>query len=114
MAETPPAPVVHEPRVGHASRHLVLPPSRRDAIEQLQDLVTKGKLTAGAVMALATKAQELVLKANAELMPYFESKRPQQLQVDKRVLGVMVIGDMATERPDDGAVMDLTRTEKPT
>lgn len=86
----------------------------RDAIEQLRDLVDKGKLTAGAVMGLATKAQELVLKANAELMPYFESKRPQQLQVDKRVMGVMIVGEMETQRPDDGAVMDLTKHDKPT
>lgn len=83
-----------------------------DPSEQLLKLAKEGKLDG--VASLVTKAHDLVLKANAELMPYFESKRPQELKVDKRVLGVMMIGDMQVERPDDGAVMDLTRHEKPT
>jgi len=66
------------------------------------------------VVTLMGKAHDLVRTANAELMPYFESKRPQELKVDKRVLGVMMIGDMQVERPDDGSLMDLTRHEKPT
>lgn len=83
-----------------------------DPSAQLLKLAKEGKLDG--VAALVTKAHELVLKANAELMPYFESKRPQELKVDKRVMGVMVIGDMQVERTDDGGVMSLTRNETPT
>jgi hypothetical protein len=83
-----------------------------DPAAQLVKLAKEGKLDG--VAALVTKAHELVLKANAELMPYFESKRAQELKVSKHVLGVMMIGDMQVERPDDGGVMDLTRAEKPT
>jgi hypothetical protein len=80
--------------------------------EQILKLAKEGKLDG--LAALVTKAHELVLKANAELMPYFESKRPQELKVDRRTLGVMMIGTMETQRPDDGAVMDLTKHDKPT
>ncbi len=83
-----------------------------DPSMQLLKLAKEGKLDG--VAALVTKAHELVLKANAELMPYFESKRPQELKVDKRVLGVMMIGDMQVERTDDGGVMSLTKNETPT
>ncbi|MCF6368332.1 hypothetical protein [Rhizobium halophilum] len=76
--------------------------------------VQSGTLKRDQVIGLVTKAQELMLKANVELMPYFESKRPQELKVDRRVLGVMMIGEMQTQRPDDGAVMDLTKHDKPT
>ena len=72
MAETPPAPVMHEPRVGHASRHLVLPPSRRDAIEQLRESLRGGRsvLVVGEAgvgkTALAARALEgLVIDARA-------------------------------------------------
>lgn len=37
------------------------------------------------------EALELIRKANVELMPYFESKRPVDVQVTERQLGVLVI-----------------------
>lgn len=59
-------------------------------------------------------ALELIRKANAELLPYFHSKRPTELKVSKNVLGVMMIGDLPSEKPGDERVIDLTRAEKPT
>lgn len=58
-------------------------------------------------------AMAMILKANAELLPYFESKAPTQINVDKQVMGVMIVGEMKEERPADGAIMDLTRVDKP-
>lgn len=59
------------------------------------------------------EAMDLILKANAELMPYFESKAPTQVAVNKQVMGVMVIGEMPQAKADDKGVMDLTRVDAP-
>lgn len=61
----------------------------------------------------AKEAADMVLKANAELMPYFESKAPVELHVDKTVRGVMIIGDMKTDAETTSAVMGLTRFDAP-
>lgn len=90
------------------------PPEGEAAHVWLGKMVLAGALKREMVVTLMAKAHDLVKMANAELMPYFESKRPQELKVDKRVLGVMMIGDMQVERPDDGGVMNLTRADKPT
>jgi len=58
-------------------------------------------------------AMGMILKANAELLPYFESKRPTKIEVDERVMGVMVIGEVKADRKEDGAYLSLTRTEAP-
>ncbi|RVK75434.1 hypothetical protein CN154_15130 [Sinorhizobium meliloti] len=58
-------------------------------------------------------AMALILKANAELMPYFESKRPQQIEVNETRLGVMVIGEVKAEKPDDGRFLSLTKVDRP-
>lgn len=58
-------------------------------------------------------ALAMIQKANAELLPYFESKRPTEIKVDKRVLGVMVIGDMPSAPADDDDVVSLTQHPKP-
>lgn len=62
---------------------------------------------------LVIAAQGLILKANAELMPYFEGKAAQQLDVNIRELGVMLVGEMPTERHADNELLDLTRVDKP-
>lgn len=60
-------------------------------------------------------ATEQIAKANAELMPYFESKAPIDVKVDRRSLGVMLIGDMSTARgPDDDGTISLTSVNAPT
>jgi len=59
------------------------------------------------------EAMQLILKANAELLPYFESKRPTEIHVDKKVLGVMFVGEMEATRPDDEGVIDITRAPSP-
>jgi len=58
-------------------------------------------------------AMELIRKANAELLPYFESKRPTELKVDKNVRGVMFVGDFDMRRADDEGMIDVTRAPKP-
>lgn len=89
------------------------PPTGTSAHDWLASLVLANGMKRETAIGLLDAAQGLILKANAELMPYFEAKRPQQINVESRTLGVMMIGEMKTERPDDGAVMDLTRTDKP-
>ena len=92
-------------------------------IEQREDMsatanltfaIAAGQLKRDQVLAVINDAQGLVLKANAELLPYFHSKRPTELKVSKNVLGVMMIGDLPSEKPGDERVIDLTRAEKPT
>lgn len=58
-------------------------------------------------------AMELIRKANAELLPYFESKRPTEIKVDKNVRGVMFVGDFDTRRGDDEGVIDITKAPSP-
>lgn len=58
-------------------------------------------------------ALQLILKANAELLPYFQSKAAQKVELNKTVQGVMLIGDMKTEGPVATAIMDLTRFDEP-
>lgn len=81
--------------------------------EWLGDLVKAGILKREQVMTLMAKAHELIGRANAELMPYFESKRPQEIDVTTRALGVMVIGDMKAETGNREGVIDLTSVESP-
>jgi hypothetical protein len=59
------------------------------------------------------EALGLILKANAELLPYFESKRPTEVLIEERKLGVMIVGEMKTERGADSAYLSLTEVEKP-
>lgn len=80
---------------------------------QLHALRASGLLKGSEVIGLIDSAQVLILKANAELLPYFESKQATKLEVKEQLLGVMVIGDMPTQRPDDGAALDLTRVSAP-
>lgn len=60
------------------------------------------------------EAMDLILKANAELLPYFESKAPtkNELAVDAP-MGVMVIGEMNIEVTRDEKTIDLTRFDVP-
>lgn len=59
------------------------------------------------------EAMKLIEKANAELLPYFESKRPTEIKVDKKVMGVMIVGEMKVDRDDDSGVIDVTRAPAP-
>ncbi|WFS02205.1 hypothetical protein [Rhizobium tumorigenes] len=59
------------------------------------------------------EAMQLILKANAELLPYFESKAPTEVHVDKTLRGVMIIGEMKTDGEIASAVMDLTSFPDP-
>ncbi|MCT7662336.1 hypothetical protein [Shinella kummerowiae] len=83
------------------------------ATEYLAAAIQAGLLKRDQALAVINDAQGLVLKANAELLPYFHSKRPTEIKMDKRVLGVMLLGDMATERADDDKPLDLTRVDAP-
>lgn len=77
-------------------------------------LVQAGVLPRADVAALVGRAHDMIHRANAELLPYFQSKAAQKIEVDKTVQGVMLIGDMKTDRPAAVAVMDLTRFDEPT
>ena len=84
-----------------------------DPMAQVADLIDRGKLTRGEAISLITNATAIITKANAELLPYFESKAPTKVEVDERIMGMMVIGEMKAQPPDDGMMMSLTRVDKP-
>jgi hypothetical protein len=58
-------------------------------------------------------AMAMILKANAELLPYFESKQATKIEATEQLLGVMVIGTMPSTPPEAGAVLNLTRVDAP-
>lgn len=72
---------------------------------------TDGKLIGNGCTPL--EALQLILKANAELLPYFEGKAAQQIDVNIKQLGLMVIGRMDTDQGGDDKVMDLTNVPSP-
>lgn len=76
-------------------------------LERLQLAMSRDGLKRDQVIALLRSAQELIGKANAELMPYFESKRPTEIETTIRQLGVMVINDVRGERGPDAKFMDV-------
>ncbi len=81
----------------------------------LRALIEAGKAERSLVSSLLVKAQELIGRANAELLPYFESKAPTKVNVDKReVRGVMIIGDMAQPVQSERSTIDLTKFDAPT
>ncbi|KTR08576.1 hypothetical protein NS365_01170 [Aureimonas ureilytica] len=53
------------------------------------------------------EAMAFILKANVEMMPYMESKRPVEVHVEERSLGVLVVGEMPSQAVADG-VFSLT------
>lgn len=77
------------------------------------DRVTRMEVTRVELSDLVNRAYALILKANAELMPYFESKRPTQIDVTERKLGLMIVGEMKTERGADDKFIEATSIEKP-
>lgn len=86
----------------------------RDALAQIAEAIAAGKLKRADVAGLMSNAHGLVLKANAELMPFFESKAPTKVDVAKKaVLGVMVIGDMAQPESTERKTIDLTKFDAP-
>ncbi len=90
------------------------PPDGMAAHDWLRVLVEIGYVGRDDVFQLMAKAHDLVGKANAELMPYFESKAPTKVNVDKKsVLGVMVIGDMAALERSERKTLDLTKFDTP-
>lgn len=79
----------------------------------LQAYVTAGMLKRDQVISLIDKAQALIKSANAELMPYFESKRPTEIDIRETVTGVMVFEEIkgTIEHGDD--VVDFTQFPEP-
>ncbi|MGR6465435.1 hypothetical protein [Rhizobium sp. PAMB 3182] len=90
------------------------PPDNRPAHEWLQAMVLAGAIKRDVVTGLMFKAQELIKSANAELLPYFESKAPtkSELAVDAPQ-GVMIIGEMNVHVARDEKTIDLTRFDRP-
>jgi hypothetical protein len=61
----------------------------------------------------ALEAFDRMVKANVELMRYFHAAKPQEIAVTTRTMGIMMIGEMPTERAESDEVMDLTRVAPP-
>lgn len=79
----------------------------------LASAITQGMVDRHELGKLAEKAVKLVKDANAELLPYFHSKRPTEIHVEERQLGVMIIGEMKAERRDDDGTISLTNVPAP-
>lgn len=89
-------------------------PDGIEAYEWLRALVRDGKVNEGLAQGLMKDAYAILGRANAELMPYFESKAPTKLNVDKKqVLGVMVIGDMTVGHQSERSTIDVTKVDAP-
>jgi hypothetical protein len=89
--------------------------SDREPALVLADAITAGTIKRAELAMYMRAAQDMISKANAELMPYFESKAPVEVNVDRRTLGVMLIGEMSTARgPDDDGTISLTKVAAPT
>lgn len=58
-------------------------------------------------------AMSLIMRANAELMPYFEGKAAQKVEVEAKSLGVMLIGEINAERQAEDVFLNLTSVAKP-
>lgn len=86
-----------------------------DPVDLAQELgaykTVKGMLVADECTPL--EALQLIMKANAELLPYFEGKAAQQIDVNIKQLGLMMIGKFETEQGSDATVLDLTHVPKP-
>ncbi|RXT29360.1 hypothetical protein B5P46_11810 [Rhizobium leguminosarum] len=59
------------------------------------------------------QAMQMIIKANAELLPYFESKKTQPIDPgEARAMGVMVIGVMPSDPAGQAKTIDLTRFDQ--
>lgn len=81
--------------------------------QKLHAAVQAGVIEREALGKITEKAFKLMKEANAELLPYFHSKRPTEIHVEERQLGVMIIGEMQAERADDDGTISLTNVAKP-
>jgi len=69
----------------------------------------KGELVE--VSCTPAEAMELIRKANVELMPYFESKRPTEVEVKEQGLHYLVIDNSgATQQAAEEGVLSITGT----
>lgn len=76
--------------------------------------IQTGALKRDQVIELMKTAQDMIHRANAELLPYFESKQAQPIDLgDTKVMGVMVIGSMPTDRAEQAKTIDLTKFDQP-
>lgn len=83
------------------------------AEEHMAAALATGVLKRDQAISLMTKAHEMIDKANAELLPYFESKKAQPIEGgETRVLGVMVIGQMPSDPATQAKTIDLTRFDQ--
>ncbi len=59
-------------------------------------------------------ALKLIKDANAELLPYFHAKRPQQVELPAgQQMGVMIIGQMNINQAEESKTIDITRFDAP-
>jgi hypothetical protein len=85
------------------------------ADEHMAAAIATGALKRDDVITLMDKAHGMISKANVELLPYFESKKPQPKDDGsvERPLGVMYIGQMNVVQADDKRTIDITRFDAP-
>ncbi|MGG7535344.1 hypothetical protein [Rhizobium sp. 12,4] len=83
---------------------------------KLAEELSVDKLKDGVVWRVGcspAEAMQMILKANAELLPYFESKQAQPIDPgEARVMGVMVIGQVSTGPAEQAKTIDLTRFDR--
>jgi hypothetical protein len=82
------------------------------AAELSAPYLSKGQWLEGSITP--GDALKLIKDANAELLPYFHAKRPQQIELPAgQQMGVMIIGEMNFHQADDKRTIDITRVDAP-
>ncbi|MBY2992486.1 hypothetical protein HF272_13710 [Rhizobium leguminosarum] len=84
---------------------------------QLAEELSVDKLKDGVIWRVGCspeQAMQMIIKANAELLPYFESKKAQPIDPgEARAMGIMVIGVMPSDPAGQAKTIDLTQFDAP-
>ncbi|NTF67700.1 hypothetical protein [Rhizobium rhizogenes] len=82
------------------------------AAELSEPYLSKGQWLEGSMTP--GDALKLIKDANAELLPYFHAKRPQQVELPAgQQMGVMIIGQMNINQAEESKTIDITRFDAP-
>lgn len=72
---------------------------------ELSDGSAEGRVT-------PSDAMGMIIRANAELLPYFEGKAATTVNVNRTTRGVMFVGDMSEYREVEAAYINLANVER--
>jgi hypothetical protein len=82
--------------------------------QNLLDIANANPVALAAEMSInKADALGMIIRANAELLPYFEGKAAQEINHNVRQLGLFIVGDMSTDLKADTGLISLTEVDKP-